>query len=259
MAQFYQPKEGLTDDDEMPEKVETICKTGDLWQLGNHRLLCGDATKREDVERLMGGEKADMVFTDPPYGIDYSGGRTQVVRHKPYGRIQGDKEANVSHFIEAILSVKARDIWVCCSPVNLAPVLRPFDILGGVNAIIVWDKGNVGLGYQWVRRRCEFIIFWTSRDKPKEAESEQDLWEIPTDDKRMLQHGAQKPVALVERAIKFSNGAIVLDPFGGSGSTLIACQKLGRRCFMMEIEPFYCDVIIQRWQNFTGQKAECRH
>jgi len=255
MTQFNVPSEGLTDDDEVPEQVETICKAGDLWELGNHRLLCGDATVEADVARLMANEKVDMVFTDPPYGIDYSGGRTQVVRHKPYGRIEGDGDSDISSFVEAVLALQARDIWLCCSPVNLAPALRPFDLTGGINAIIIWDKGNIGLGYQWVRRQCEFILFWTSRRKPKEGDSEKDLWDIATDDKKQLQHGSQKPVALIERALKFSQLRNVADLFGGSGSTLIACEKLGRKCRMMEIDEHYCDVIITRWQNFTGKQA----
>jgi len=257
MTQCHVPEEGLTDDDAVPEPTESKSVKGDLWSLGNHRLLCGDATVITDVERLMGGEKADMVFTDPPYGIDYSGGRTQVVKHKTYGKIQGDAEQDISYFIEAILSIDASDKWVCCSPVNLPPALRPFDTIGGVNAIVVWDKGRPGLGYQWIRRQCEFILFSTKRQKHKEDKSELDLWSISVDAGKDYQHGTQKPVALAERAINYSSKVkdIVLDPYGGSGFTLIACEKLDRRCCMIEIAPHYCDVIIERWQNYTGKKA----
>lgn len=256
MTQFHVPSEGLTDDDAVPDAVESISRRGDLWQLGNHRLLCGDATVITDVDRLMGGEKADMVFTDPPYGIDYSGGRTQTVAKKPYGKIQGDANLDIHEFVNSIIAAaNGSDYYVCLSPINCKEVLPLFADLQG---IIVWKKPQPGLGYQWIRRYCEFIIFGTGRDKHKSDASEFDFWDIDTDPKNEYQHGTQKPVALSSRAIRFSSSfkGIVLDPFGGSGSTLIACEKLNRRCYMMEIDEHYCDVIIQRWQDFTGRIPE---
>ena len=255
MTQFHEDNEGLTDDDAIPEDVETVCKTGDLWILGNHKLLCGDATKKEDVERLMDGQKADMVFTDPPYGINYSGGRTQVVSKKAYGKIQGDANSDIANFVmAAIESAGNKDYYICLSPINIKTSLPLFDSYEG---IIIWKKPQPGLGYQWIRRYCEFIVFGTKRVKSKKDASEFDYWDIPTDPKNEYQHGTQKPVALATRGIKFSSvvNDVVVDLFGGSGSTLIACEKLDRRCFMVEISPEYCSVILRRWEDFTGKKA----
>ena len=246
--------EGLTDPDEVPEvPVEPVTVSGDLWELGEHRLLCGDATKAEDVERLMGGEKADMVFTDIPYGIDYSGGRSQTVAKKSYGKIEGDKNKDISRFVKLVSDYGfKRDSYICVSPVNLKPV---FEVVEEYDACIVWKKNSPGLGYQWVRRYCEFIVFASNRKKAKHDNSEFDYWDISTDLKTEYKHGTQKPVALPTRAIEFSSvkNDLVVDYFLGSGSTLIACQKTGRKCYGMEIDPQYCDVIITRWSDFTGK------
>jgi len=251
-----EPIAGLTDDDDVPEAEESICKAGDIWGLGNHRLLCGDATKKEDVERLMGGEKADMVFTDIPYGIDYSGGRSQTVARKSYGKIEGDKDKDISCFVKLVSDYGyKRDSYICVSPVNLKPV---FEVIDKYDACIVWKKNTPGLGYQWVRRYCEFIVFSSNRKKAKHDNSEFDYWDISTDIKTEYKHGTQKPVALPTRAIEFSSvvNDLVVDYFLGSGSTLIACEKTNRKCYGMEIDPHYCDVIVKRWEEFTGNKAE---
>jgi len=237
IAQFRMSEEGLTDDDEIPEKVETVCKTGDLWQLGNHRLLCGDATKKEDVDKLMGGEKADMVFTDPPYGLGGYAGRS-----KKFDGIKGDDE-DVIKFYECIpKDISERYIWG-----NYKVLMRLKEI---PRDVIVWVKNNIGMGRGY-RGQYEMCFYWGSFKK-----SDSDIWIIDKDTNYL--HPTQKPVALAKRAILNSSmqGNIVSDFFGGSGSTLIACEKLGRRCYMMEIDEHYCDVIIQRWQNFTGKQAE---
>jgi len=257
MTEFHvEPEEDDFDVDKAVEEIgEPICKRRDLWQLGEHRLMCGDAIVEGDVERLMGGEKADMVFTDPPYGIDYSGGRTQVVRNKNYGKIKGDKDSDITKFIEAIIENDyKRDCYICVSPINLKPV---FQVLDKYDGIIVWKKQSPGLGYQFIRRYCEFIIFLTKRKKGKLEKSEFDYWEMNTDLRTEYQHGTQKPITLSSRAIKYSSvkGDIVSDWFGGSGSTLIACEQLNRKCYMMEIDPIYCDVIIKRWEQYTNKKA----
>ncbi len=237
----------------MPEKA--ISRRGDLWKLGRHRLLCGDATSTRDVERLLEGHNVDVAWSDIPYGIDYSSGREQIVRHKAYGKIEGDRNPNIGRYAEAVLSLKAQDEWVCCSPVNMGPALAAFDRRGGVNAIVVWKKPAPGLGYQWIRRYCEFLLFSTQRSKPKNELSEFDCWEIGTDPKQEYQHGTQKPVALVKRSLQFSPGKVVVDLFLGSGTTLIACEQLGRVCRAIEIEPLYVDVAVQRWCEFTGKDA----
>lgn len=251
--------EGESDADEVPEvTAKPIIRMGDLVILGRHRVLCGDSCKVEDVERLMGGKKADTEWADPPYGIDYSGGRTQVVSHKPYGKIAGDDNPDVSLFVEAAFNTEAKDIWVCCSPVNLAPFLRIFDKHGGVNAVVIWKKPAPGLGYQWIRRYCEFILFWTKRPKSKAESSEFDWWEIATDNSIDYQHGAQKPVELIVRALQFSIGQNVYDPFLGSGSSLIACHQTNRILFGCDIEPRYIQVTTQRWINFAGKQEEVK-
>jgi len=238
-------------------KAKTKIQKGDIYILGEHRLMCGDSNSNYDVKKLMNGNKADMIFTDPPYGIDYSGGRTQIVREKEYGKIEGDEEKDNSLFAEIIMKYipTEGDAYICISPINILPVLNKIKEYDG---IIVWKKNAPGLEYQWIRRYCEFIIFKSTRKKKKEELSEFDFWEISTDNKTEYKHGTQKPVALSGRAIKFSSKEkdIVLDFFGGSGSTLIAAEQLNRRCYMMELDPVYCQVIIDRWSYLTERKAE---
>jgi len=234
------------------ENIETDIKRGDIYSLGKHRLMCGDATT--DIDKLMQSVQPDTIFIDPPYGIDYSGGRTQVVRNKPYGKITGDQSPEIGKFISPFTKSHA-DLYVCSSPVNLYPVLQAFTNDGGYNAIIIWKKNTPGLGYQWVRRYCELIVYRTNRPKHKNDSSEFDWWDIPTENRTQYVHGTQKPVRLIQRAIRLSNSKTVADYFGGSGSTLIACEQTGRTCYMMEIDPRYCQVIIDRWEKYTGQKA----
>ena len=197
---------------------------------------------------------ADMVFTDIPYGIDYSGGRTQVVAKKEYGKIKGDAKEDISLFVRAVCNNNFKnDAYICVSPINLNPV---FSVLEKYDAVIVWKKNAPGLGYQWIRRYCEFIIFISRRDKSKTEQSEFDYWEIPTDLKTEYQHGTQKPVKLPTRAINFSseNNNIIADWFLGSGSTLIACEQTDRICYGMELDPIYIDVILKRYHKLYPDK-----
>lgn len=257
-----QVTKGLTDDDEIPEQVETVCKTGDLWQLGEHRLLCGDATKKEDVDRLMGGEKADMVFTDPPYGInldtDWSKAKSNLdfVREKHtqsagnrYDKVIGDDASFDPTFILNGFDCKEVFLWGADYYYGFLPV-------GG---LFVWDK-RLEESADKMFGSC-FELCW-SKFKHKRS-IVRVKWagifgtEKEPDRNKGRLHPTQKPVELsvwfIEKYSKVKQS--VIDLFGGSGSTLIACEKLNRRCFMMEIDEHYCDVIIQRWQDFTGQKA----
>ena len=268
MNQFHMPGEGLTDDDEIPEKVGTICKTGDLWQLGEHKLFCGDAFKKEDVDRLMNGEKADMVFTDPPYGInldtDFSGmgglllgDKIPHLKHgKNYDKIKGDDKPFDPSFLLAIFKDCAEIIlWGADYYAERIP-------LRNTGSFFVWDKTAVatfpdarfgkifGSSFElcWSKtkhKRQIFPILWKA------------VFGFPGQDTPKRVHPTQKPVELCSWFIgRFSKeGNLIIDLFGGSGSTLIACEKLGRRCFMMEIDEHYCDIIIKRFQNFTGQKV----
>ena len=259
MAQFYQPKEGLTDDDEMPEKVETICKTGDLWQLGNHRLLCGDATKREDVERLMGGEKADMVFTDPPYGInldtDYASYHKPMpqqlpnyIRDKKYPQIIGDTiKFNPEFLLSFFQNTDEIFLWGADYYHHSLP---------DIGCFLVWDKSSDAAEGIF---GSAFELCWSKQKHKKEVARifNKGMYSRHGEGEGKRLHPTQKPIRLAlwffERWGKNAN--IIVDLYGGSGTTMIACEKLGRRCFMMEIDEHYCDVIIQRWQNFTGKQA----
>jgi len=253
MTQFHVPEEGLTDDDAIPEDVETICKTGDLWKLGDHRLLCGDATKKEDVERLMDGQKADMVFTDPPYGIDVIpksgniGWSTKNAKVNKFRKIEGDdKEIDITPLLQYAPRVL---IWGGNYFSNILP-------RGG--RWLVWDKDFTENERAFVPfSECELV--WTNIEgvsvKKYVARS---MGYSRAGESGSRLHPTQKPLIVLSGILSdFSDkDNIVLDPFGGSGSTLIACEKLGRKCYMMEIAPEYNDVIIERWQNFTGKQAE---
>lgn len=248
--QFYEdePKQGLIDDDEIPEVEEPITQAGDLWILGQHRLLCGDATKKEDVDLLMNGKKADMVFTDPPYGIKHSG-----------KGIKGDTKANDFGQI-----ISDNDITVAVSVLNMC--LKNYSdstlIFWGANYYcqsipngygwLVWDKekeGNVFSGAElaFVNKGIRLDVFrhlWHGMVKGSEQGQ-----------KRV--HPTQKPIALAEWCFNnYDNPDTILDLFLGSGSTLIACEKTNRKCYGMEIDPHYCDVIVKRWEEFSGKKAE---
>ena len=261
---LFEEKYGLTDDDAAPEvPKEAKTQYGQVFKLGQHKLICGDSSKIEDLQKIMANELADMVFTDPPYGIDYSGGRTQVVANKEYGKImndtlQGDELggliANMFQFVK-----NESDYYICVSPLEQKPFL---DILKKQNkkldAVIVWDKKNPGLGYMMYRRQCEFILYVRGKPFKKGDTSDFDLWRISKDNTQKYLHGTQKPVQLSTRAIKNSSkeNDLVLDVFGGSGSTMIACEKTNRKCYTIELDPAFCDVIIKRWEDYTGKKAE---
>jgi len=246
MTQFHVPEEGLTDDDEIPEKVETICKAGDLWRLGNHRLLCGDATVEADVAKLMAGEKADMVFTDPPYGIDLDTDYTKIMgRGRKYTKIIGDKTE--WDFNNTICPDCLEQFWFG------ADNYRYTIPKGG--SWFVWDKqisDHDGLSHTG----SLFELLW-SRTPHKQEIIKVPFFRFYGMDTKERLHPTQKPVELCSWFInKFSEvNDNLVDLFGGSGSTLIACEKLGRKCYMMEIDEHYCDVIIERWQNFTGKQA----
>jgi len=229
---------------ELPEKPKT--KLGDLYQLGEHRLMCGDATKKEDVEKLMGGEEADMVFTDPPYGIDLDTDYSQMPKTKSkYRKIKGDeKEFNLLPIFQNVES----EIWYIFGADYLYRSIPLFD----EGSLIVWAKRQSEKELSVFGSAFELV--WTYPKKKKTIWFER---AINQSGERLGVHPTQKPVALSTRAIKNSSkrGCIVLDLFGGSGSTLIACEQLNRKCCMMEIDPKYIDVIIARWEKFTGKQA----
>lgn len=260
------PAEGLTDPDAVPENVETRCKPGDLWTLGSHRLLCGDSTNVQHVERLMGGEKADLVHTDPPYNVDYSNQDRPKAGKRDLGRIENDKMGD-QEFLQfltdalALSFVSSKDdasiyIWYASKETlnfHAAAAAAGWSI----NQQVIWKKPMLlGRGrYQWAHEPCVFGVKgspYFTEDRTKTT-----VWDFGGYDKSKNVHPTQKPTFLPEEAIGNSSkpGDAVLDLFLGSGSTLIACEKTGRRCFGMEIDPKYCDVILTRWEKFTGKTA----
>ncbi len=265
MTQFYTPEEGLTDDDAVPEPTESICRRGDLWQLGNHRLLCGDATVKADVEKLMGGEKADMVFTDPPYDMQM-GGQGCWAKSTKNVKKRIDKIINFDVSILSFLpSLHIPSYYICTSKDGIPTY---FDIFKGYNFnILIWCKTNpTPFTAGTFLPDVEYILFfgakgeyiWNNSLKPTEVYKKYYISkkEFGRDGVGDLMP-TMKPVEMIANRVMISSHSKggVLDLFGGSGSTLIACEKLGRKCYMMEIDEHYCDVIIKRWEDFTGKKV----
>ena len=263
--QFTEQEEvqGLTDDDDVPEVEESITKQGDLWILGEHRLLCGDATKKEDVERLMDGDKADMVFTDPPYNALKSWKKNEAkseTRLNPNNWFKNDNmdwDEYYTFIKNSIVNVKSDSYYICCD-FRIYPLL--YNLLNEleyeIKHCIVWAKNVWGLGKRY-RFQHEFVIYAT-KNNPKFIgdNSQSDVWNIDVD--RNKEHKTPKPVELPVKAIKntINKKELCVDIFLGSGSTLIACEKTNRKCYGMEIDPHYCDVIVKRWEDYTGNKAE---
>jgi DNA modification methylase len=262
-------------EDEVPEvPVDAITKPGDLWLLGEHRVLCGDSTSEADVSRLMNGEKADMVFTDPPYNIGFGGTMSNtskngiMIKHKgmnsKYNPIENDKKTESEFYdfickILSIIQIKCDGAWyMSFGSANLHELLRPITDLGiEYKSIIIWVKNQSPMGGGAYRRKYEPIIYGNFSNKfYGKPYAEDDVWEFDRTHKNDL-HPTMKPVDLIANAINHGSlsGCSVLDLFLGSGSTLIAAEQLGRKCYGMEISPNYCDVIVKRWENLTGKKA----
>ena len=258
-------KDGLTDDDAVPEVPETpISKTGDVWVLGEHKLLCGDATKAPDYAALLGEELADMTFTDPPYNVNYANSAKDKLRGKNRAILNDNLGEGFGQFLhDACSNILTRTkgaVYMAMSSSELDTLQSAFRRAGGRwSTFIIWAKNTFTLGRADYQRQYEPILygwrdgadhFWCGdRDQG-------DVWQIKKPQKNDL-HPTMKPVELVERAVKNSSKSrdLVLDPFGGSGSTLIACEKTGRRARLIELDPKYADVIVRRWQDWTGKTA----
>jgi len=242
------PSEGLTDPDDVPEvPEEPITKEGDLYILGNHRLLCGDSTNIQQVEKLMDGNKADMVFTDPPYNVAFNGrsGKFDVIKNDDLSEDSFDEL--ITGMVEIINILRPNHYYVWCNWKFYATLQTKLPFKG----CIVWAKNVFGLGVGY-RHQHEFCLFNAKIDK--HIKNESDLWQVKKDVSYM--HPTQKPVELAERALINHKQGNVIDLFGGSGSTLIAAERLKRQAFLMELDPKYCDVIVKRWEDFTGNKAK---
>jgi DNA modification methylase len=240
--------EGLTDEDAVPDVPdEPKTKLGDIYILGNHRLMCGDSTSIDDVDKLMDGNHVDLIFTDPPYNVAFNGrsGKHDVIKNDNLS--ESDFATFIDEVCNTIKAIDPKVYYIWCN-------WKFYGILQGkldYKTCIVWAKNVFGMGNGY-RHQHEFCLFNGKIDEIIKNES--DLWEVKKDHNYV--HPTQKPVALSVRAfgnhVKLLN---VLDLFGGSGSTLIGAEQTGRKAFLMELDPKYCDVIVQRWEEFTGKKA----
>lgn len=262
----------LNELDNITTEPKTIVKKGDIWQLGKHRLLCGDATIKADVEKLMDGAKVDMVFVDPPYNVAYNEPNKIKKMNEVLGRkfknkaeIKNDNIENIEEFyfkafsnMKDILN-KHNSFYITCCGRNLyetLKVLKDNDLI--INTVNVWNKNNFVLSFNDYKSKHEFIVYgWKDRHRfYHKGKYQSSVWDIAKPMKS-AEHPTMKPIELIENAIKNSTleNHIVYDCFLGSGSTLIACEYTKRICYGIEIDTHYCGVIIDRWKKFTRKKA----
>ena len=254
---------GLTDEDAIPEVAETpVSSGGDLWFLGDHKLLVGDATIREEVDRLMAGDRADLIFTDPPYNVDYEGYTEDRLT------IQGDRmtAAQFQQFLRTVCHhyrrmVKlAASLYICHPSSWQREFQNALEEAGfEIRCQIIWAKNTFAWGFGRYKFQHEPIFYAHvagQKDPWYGDRSQSTLWQENKPAANRL-HPTAKPVELMERALINSSqrGDVVVDLFGGSGSTLIACERRGRRARLMEIDPQYADCIVRRWQQYTGRQA----
>ena len=260
---FAETNDGLTDPDDVPEPpAEPVTRLGDVWTLGRHRLVCGNSTRDADVILAMDGALADVVFTDPPYGVHFGGSAN--------AKISGDISQvaipiSFKHAIDHATKPDAR-VYFCGGSTNVQMYYSLFDTyLRQTPNMIIWNKGQIVLRRNNYHSQYEAIFFgwrgvgggpgnWFGE---RTADVASDIWTIKRDNGADYKHPTQKPTALAERAISNScpTGGVVYEPFSGSGSTIIAAEMTGRACHAIEISPQYVDVAVRRWQNFTGQTA----
>jgi DNA modification methylase len=245
--------EGLTDEDAVPElPEEPKTKLGDIYVLGNHRLMCGDSTSIDAVEKLMDGNKADMVFTDPPYGVDYKG-----INNDSRNGLEDLLRGAFANYL--VVSKSGASIY-CFHSDRCADVFhKVFREFFHFSSMIIWAKNSLTLSqtdYQSQHEPCLYGWMNNGTHSWYSDRKQTSIWKF--DKERFEGHTTPKPVGLVEKAINNSSkgGDIVIDLFGGSGSTMIASEKIERCARIMELDPKYCDVIVKRWEDFTGKKAE---
>ena len=275
----------ITEDDapEVDYKTEPIAKLGDIWQLGRHRLMCGDSTSEKDVARLMNGDKADMVFTDPPYGYQYQS--NMRTKSNKFDVIANDDK--ILDFFPLLKKYNNGFVYVCTTWKVVDKWIELFKKYYKLTNMIIWDKGGGGIGDLEKTFSTDYEIIlvsnndncikgfrygsvWKMNKKDILKMNKEELlkivlnlkeynsiWKVDKDKSIDYIHPTQKPVALTVKALRSSTDVdnIVLDLFGGSGTTMSACEQTGRNCYMMELDPRYVDVIIKRWENFTGEKA----
>ncbi len=258
-------KEGLTDPDQIPEPPDdAITQLGDTWVLGQHRLHCGDATTGAMAE-LLQGQQAHLMFTDPPWNVGI--GTDSNPRHRQRPGLMNDDlhpeqfQTFLTQFAAQASRHVSGDVY-CVLGASEWPTLDLALRNAGYHwsATIIWVKDIFVLGRSKFHRRYEPIWYgWHEEGKSsfQGRRDVDDVWEVARP-KRSEEHPTMKPVEVIIRALEYCSGpgALVLDPFGGSGSTLIAAEQTGRKCYTLEIDPKYCDVIVSRWEEFTGKKAE---
>ena len=257
--------EGNTDPDEVPEvPEEPTAQPGQIWQLGAHRLMCGDSTSTEDVAALMGGQKADMVFTDPPYGVDYEGPKSTMYfgkdkKGKSTRKILNDSNLNMyPPTFEVVKNFCSGPFYVFYGAGTESEFFSGLE-KSGLTYIshLIWNKpkGSVAMGAHYKPTYESFIYGAIKNNRKWIGDNSQ--WTV-LDYPRCSDglHPTQKPVSLIAQILKNHDTTTTLDLFLGSGSTLITCEQLSRKCYGMELSPAYCDVIIKRWEDFTGQTAE---
>lgn len=258
---------GLSDPDEVPEPPdEATTKPGDLWVLGNHRLLCGDSTKPGDVARLLGDSKPELCVTDPPYGVNYnpqwrsdaaSNGHLAYAARR-VGKVANDDRADWRE-TWALFPGSVIYSWHPPGATSLVHAAALQDSGFAIRMQIIWAKSNfpIGRGDYHVRHEpCWYAVREGRPSRRNDDRTQTTLWSINLDKNVEGGHSTQKPVECMARPIRNHLFEEVYEPFAGSGTTLIACEMLGRRCFAIEIEPKYCDVVVNRWEKFTGRKAE---
>ncbi len=261
---LFEEKQGLTDEDEVPETPEEpISKLGDIWKLGNHRVMCGDSTKNEDFDKLMQNEKANVVYTDPPYNINYGNIKHEKFKMRDIKNDSMDKFQYREFCTKFIENLKQRcdGIFYCWGAQGKDGRLL-FTILDDYlhnSTTIMWYKDQFTLGRGKYHNQYEPCWFGWNKSGESFIDDRKlvNVWNHKRPKKSDL-HPTMKPIELIEIGLTHSTKIddIVLDCFLGSGSTLIACEKLNRLCYGIELDPKYCDVIIKRWENFTGKKAE---
>lgn len=252
--------EGLTDEDSVPEVPQTpVSISGDLWVLGPHRLFCGDATVAASYQTVLSGGVANLTFTDPPYSVDYQG------KTKRKLRMQNDNlgaafESFLGEACENLLAVTQGAMYICMSSSELHTLQKAFQGAGGHwSTFVIWAKNTFTLGRSDYQRQFEPILYGWKEGTSHYwcgARDQGDVWSIDRPQANPL-HPTMKPVELVSRAIENSSQIrdLVLDPFAGSGTTMIACEKTGRQARLIELDPTYVDTAVMRWQEYTGRAA----
>jgi DNA modification methylase len=261
--------EGLTDEDAVPEVPEApVTVLGDVWLLGKHRVMCGDSTSIDAVEKLMAGQKAQTFFIDPPYGDNVGGLRTKTAKEREPGKglvkrvsfIANDKEIDwleeVFNLVPEFLE-KENTKLVFFKWDRFEQIKSMAAVFGEPSALCVWDRVRKASSFFRFQPQHELCFHWGNQADKKEIADLSNVWRVPKELEMKVVHPTVKPMAIIEPALRVTTklGKIVLDLFGGSGTTLIAAEGSGRIAYLMELDPKYCDVIVQRWQEFTGQTA----